>query len=832
MHGNSRDRHDRVLASYGRPAWLVASKADPAADTIHTEGADLRHDYWFIRSANPELVKDSDVPIDFTRAVHVDALRLNELPSDLLTAKILVVESMNGHLLEKKSARKSAILAGNYAWFVRWRLGLGVSNNADISPPLIEDFFEKLRQGGLWNLIPLKERVVALTDRISAGGLAIPRQKGRIPELTKVYAELGIATKRPPAFCYHAIRDALQKFDPTLRFKSESERNWRRMRGASAGSESGIDAGLGLDSHEEGALPTADRSMSVAHAELVLLALEALYRLSCLHAIEHDELSFDPFLKASLYSRATQIGRPQGRTATLRPEQWLALLDGAAKWMLDYSGPALTLIEQAKAISLRVYGQNWSDYASNEARDEFRDMMSSIIDNVWPKDAGLPGVGPSWKRVSILRDKGHISLTDTLYYLITANLVLIAAFTGRRSKELVSLKAGCAELDPTGVWWISSYIEKTIRDIDRIPVPATVGAAVRMLEGIGQEAREITGEPWLSTILLPSNRPINGKLAPNSKRYHFNPSTMIDDFAQIIDMPKNDDGSLWDYASHQLRRAFAIYYYYGYRYANLDALSRFLRHFDPEMTRIYITDVIPGLLMALQEKRDAYIALAKEAEARGPNSAVRANLKAVGEIKSRLALISDTFREVKEEATVGRLLEVYDGLEAPIGRGAATLFRDIDELVDLARRDVRIGSPNSNGAPDEVRESFVAQSRRYAKAKNIEPVPGGQACCGWSPALGDDLSDAACIQEKLAELESPPDDSRPDYAYASIETCLECRFCLVFSENRRIIDGAIAAKAEAADKAPSVGTKAAARDKVAAYKRKVGAAELAARGSA
>jgi integrase len=158
--------------------------------------------------------------------------------------------------------------------------------------------------------------------------------------------------------------------------------------------------------------------------------------------------------------------------------------------------------------------------------------------------------------------------------------------SARRKGEIESLQAGCATRDAFGEWWLSTYIEKTIRDLDQVPIPASVARAVSLLERLSAAGRKRTGMPWLITI-----DSAYAAAAGESKQsgHDVRLGRYINRFAEIADILSPTGTEDWTFASHQLRRAFSIYYYQGNRYRDFDALNRFLRHFDPEVTRIYIT---------------------------------------------------------------------------------------------------------------------------------------------------------------------------------------------------------------------------------------------------
>lgn len=801
---SNRCLHDRVLAAYGQPAWLVRSERNGG------QYKDLRHDRWIICTDDPKLVRKAERVIDFALPVDVGSVLLTDRAGDLLTAKILVAESLNGQLLTPKSAGVVVSLFSNYGWFVRWKLSLGIEKTSDLTPAILEDFFDKLRAGGVYSLVPLNDRIQDLEERVKGGHFRFPvKSPGtNLVELKKVHAELGLAARSLPDAVSHVINGMIRRVAPELKTKSDTRRSWRGERSSqTADEESTGDAGR----------------PAVSFSEQVLGIFAELYRLSAIHALDHDPLKFDPFKKTSLHNRARQIGRQSQRTRTMGPEQWLALMESAATWVVDLAEPATRIAKEAREAFARMELENPSKRAREAARKKLPANLLRIVETHWPARAQHIEVMPEFRRPGTLSgEDSRLTINDLIYYLVASCFVLVGAFSARRRRELESLQVGCAAPDENGNWWLSSYIEKTIRDVDQIPVPSSVGLAIKRLEELSEPVRNVQRTPWLIDVPLASvQRPMQDGAPTNNRTYAPDCLTMIKHLAAISDIPLTHDGQSWEFGTHQLRRAFAVHYYYGFRYANLDALSRFLRHFDPEMTRIYITDVIPGLLLELKERRKSHERLVEAATGATDAEVHRAALRNIDQISVDFSGMVDAFTEVKESATVERMLDIYDGAEAPIGLNAPVVRRDLEKMIEKARQDIRIASPYSNGSPDDLRQALMPQLRTYAKTKNMEPVPGGTIACGWSPKLGDDLQYATCIKAKHRSASESDTDVRPDYAYASIETCLDCRFCLVFSQNRHHIDRVLADAQSAATRAPSEGLRDAARARVAAYKSKL-----------
>jgi len=470
-----------------------------------------------------------------------------------------------------------------------------------------DDYVERLRHGGRAALVDWQPEL----ERLEALALKDPnvwpqKQVGTVTLLdrARTYAILGLAMASTNSEAVRSVYEAVRRTAPQLlhpAWEQVYERN-RQVNDAPDGIDDEIESML------EGGLMAADS------VKAVLQPWRSLWALSDTGLLPHDSLAFDPFAKISISRLAESIGRkPRGRTGTPGPEQWLALLDGSARWVLDYSDPLMTIIEEAREVCLET-GVGWCEKGSLALKARAR--VQAVIDQHWPSSA--PPLLLKWRRHTVSgkseAENSKIPLNEAVAHLAAACLVLVGAFAARRKTELLSLASDCAYQDANRGWWLKVFIGKTIGDIDKMPVPASVGVAVGILELLSASNRHLTGDKWITRILKPSVRP--GKEAGTKAFVDVDLGRSRKGFAAILGIPPMEDGTPWSFAAHQLRRGFAIYYYYGNRYANMDALSRFLRHFDPEMTRIYLSDENSERFLRLREVMMARMRRQEEAEAR------------------------------------------------------------------------------------------------------------------------------------------------------------------------------------------------------------------------
>ncbi|WP_138984442.1 hypothetical protein [Sphingobium yanoikuyae] len=778
-----RDKHDEIMQGYGEaPPWLLSSALNRPKGKPQSVGQQsLLHNYWVVTDAHITKGRPAKYTFDFSVPVLPGKIPLSDYIDDLIISKVIVAETMFGRgILPGKGPKAALSLLTNYTAFVRWRLDEGLVCNEDITPRVLERYFDRYAREGQFGLISLEPRIEQYLGRV-ADGLPIPGKivNGIINvEMMQVHAELGLASKYLPPDASAMLRGGLLSINPNLEFNRKFLRAGKKVPYRDAEKPPQLTAGS---------------------AGQAFKGLEALWTLSQCKAIS-DPLNFDPFRKSSRTKRAQAAGRTDGQTAIIEPSSWLALLDHGAKWVLDLVGPVRAIVDAARSAALSVY-KNYGGMTPTQdgMRSEFRENVQVAINKYWPNNPNLPAIIPYWSWPSTLPRDGdnRLTLNDLHYYLICACCLMIGGFSARRRGELLALQAGSTERDAEGHWWLSTYILKTLRDYDQIPVPPSLVRAINILEELSEKARSDADQSWISLIYRPSvfSTDTHQDGRRTQPYFHFEPRNLIKDFASMCNLEialSRDDLSL---ANHQLRKTFSVFFYYGDRHSNLDALSRFLRHFDPEMTRRYLSEVVPRLIAQIRERRDAAIKLAERTRQPADEEAARG----LREAHLRLIDRNKDFTEVKEGAIVERLIDMDAGNEHPIGYGAATLYRDLEEIVEAVAVDVRIQSPLANDTSDLAGAYFLKACKVYATTKNLEPVPGSFAQCGFSPLKGDDVAQCACIIRKYGKAYKVGSADRPDYAYSSISTCLACIYGVAFSENQRVIEDRINVAVAAVD---------------------------------
>lgn len=264
-----------------------------------------------------------------------------------------------------------------------------------------------------------------------------------------------------------------------------------------------------------------------------------------------ESFSFPPFPKGAS-SAAQASGIETERTPIIPPKHAFKFLSLATKWVLDVA-PIVKELREGKLTNIQ---------AQNHLKE--LDIHLTIKESSWLK---------------ISTERRTVSPEGLERLLASACFAVIAGLTARRHNEITDLAAGCVAMDSEGHYWITIYIEKTLRRYDVLPIAAIVQKAVLCMEEISSKAREksATDSLW-QTIRGDSVVPLKG-------------AAFLNELAQLGGTLSDEGGSAWNFTPHQFRRFFALIYFWRYDRGGLGALSHHLRHFDLEMTRRYVTDV-------------------------------------------------------------------------------------------------------------------------------------------------------------------------------------------------------------------------------------------------
>lgn len=184
-------------------------------------------------------------------------------------------------------------------------------------------------------------------------------------------------------------------------------------------------------------------------------------------------------------------------------------------------------------------------------------------------------------------------LYDILRILYGCVQICVGILMARRSGELAELMSGNC-IDTKGKYLFFKNRKSGIgnnREIEMRPIPPIAVKLIRQLERLQIELLEANilsnNLPLFSYPSKILNTPIL-KLSQKSMEHTF------DFFCDYFETEIDTEGRRFYIRQHQLRRAFAMLFFWNNSFGGMDTLRWFLGHTDAEHLYNYITESIPG----------------------------------------------------------------------------------------------------------------------------------------------------------------------------------------------------------------------------------------------
>lgn len=310
------------------------------------------------------------------------------------------------------------------------------------------------------------------------------------------------------------------------------------------------------------------RSGRLINANSIQKFFQLLVDLHFQRKVVGDGLERHPFLGDSAYHVAGPVA-PTESYPHLPDEIATPLLTAASK-CLDVGNKTLAAIQKFEGLKQAAVREGWPQ-RSAEIRAQ----------------ALLEARSPSLGHMFALSK--HISFgakaNDVCAMLTDACFVIIAAFTGMRAGELLSIEAGAIVSLPHSNGKLYTYVQarcyKTEGEINgsllRWIAPEIVVRAVRLLERLTSSAREHSKTNYL--FLAPAGR-AKGQFSILTRNVA---QDRLVSFCRRFDVSLDYQGKQWTITAHQFRKTFARFVAARDR-SCLNALSRHYKHASIAMT--------------------------------------------------------------------------------------------------------------------------------------------------------------------------------------------------------------------------------------------------------
>lgn len=238
----------------------------------------------------------------------------------------------------------------------------------------------------------------------------------------------------------------------------------------------------------------------------------------------------------------------------------------------------------------------------------------ALAEKNW-QDELLPNVPPSLQRLGVERFKNTEgsaldffaelrnggSLYQMLQVLIGAIAVLVNTLMARREDELVGLTRASIVKDGTYFFLAFNLGKANLGEVrERVlrPLPALGAQALGLLDRLSERLK----------ILGYDSSPNLFQRFKYGHKEDFTPygtiggdrlwlTFCLDRFCDYVRVPTDENGRRYYIRSHQLRRNFAMLFFWQGSFGGIDVLRYFLGHHKPSMTYRYVTETMKGAVL-------------------------------------------------------------------------------------------------------------------------------------------------------------------------------------------------------------------------------------------
>ena len=193
--------------------------------------------------------------------------------------------------------------------------------------------------------------------------------------------------------------------------------------------------------------------------------------------------------------------------------------------------------------------------------------------------------------------RSNIGLYEALRVLYGACQVVIGTVSARRDGELLDLVVGSV-LDSSERFLLVDLRKSGwlgIREEAALPLPPIAVRCVKLLERLHRGLLQVKVLDASANLLAFPKK--NG--APGLVRCLVtNTCESLDYFCDWAELPLDESAKRYYLRQHQLRRFFAMLFFWGHGFGGLDTLRDFLGHSNAKHVYAYITETLPGAVLS------------------------------------------------------------------------------------------------------------------------------------------------------------------------------------------------------------------------------------------
>ncbi|WP_152670279.1 hypothetical protein [Lysobacter capsici] len=332
-------------------------------------------------------------------------------------------------------------------------------------------------------------------------------------------------------------------------------------------------------------------------SSLISRFVTSISTLTLLSSVGIDAPRFRP---DDLRQFATSLDTKQaGRFRTLPQQVVFQALRSAIEFVLSHGHPLvesyLGLAGKAKAagVPVGVFAEQTKEITAYLSEDCRRlGVCKWTIETTGAANSPVLQEldGAQW--FSALRS--NAGLYECLLVLFGAVQLVVGTLTARRSGELLDLTAhSCLDGSETHLLFRNRKSGPAeLRELEARPVPPIAVRFIKLLEKLQSGLIEIGALDSPTKLFAPPTKYKSSYLAKVNRTQHFR---LLDIFCDWSESPLDEEGNRYYIRQHQLRRFFAMLFFWGGGFGGMDTLRWFLGHTDVKHLWHYITESVPGI---------------------------------------------------------------------------------------------------------------------------------------------------------------------------------------------------------------------------------------------
>lgn len=337
--------------------------------------------------------------------------------------------------------------------------------------------------------------------------------------------------------------------------------------------------------------------------------VSCLYKMGTLHELEHKAPIVDDLLSMK---NTDVLLKTMGRFRTLPAQLVFDCVKNAIEFHFDHGREILD-----GYLRLALCAKTKDCLIRDLSEEEFLSAIGPKLQALGVKeldlDSRIKTIGSVSDNEWISRPEHFASLRANKWLLPLVRIyfgavqLVVGALTARRVGELKDLNVGDA-LDGSEAWIVFQLRKSTrslmgIRTTEARPIEPIAAKMIREIERFQKILNRISlGDTVSDLFSPPSTRGLNHRLTVSTYTYNRN----LDEFCDYFETALNTEGKRYYIRQHQLRRFFALLFFYSNSFGGLETLQWMLGHTDLRHVWHYITESMTGDV--LRGAKSQYIA--------------------------------------------------------------------------------------------------------------------------------------------------------------------------------------------------------------------------------